>query len=183
MSVRSGESTETVMFRGNFFTVKQQEVTRSDGTVYTAEWVTRTDGVRILAREDTGRLLLTDEYRPELGRRDYRLPGGKVENGNTPLLAAMAELREETGFMASSWVPIANTQAFSMVRYSLYYFEARSLTLAPVEHDEGEDIEVCWFDLSDAVEMALDGRIGEDLSALQIIRLASKEERIQWSLC
>jgi len=165
----------TVVYTGKYFTVEHEEIVRPDGRSFIAEWVKRTDGVRIIARDEGGRLLLTDEYRLELGARDFRLPGGKVENGNTPLQAAMAELREETGLSASSWTPIVTTQAFSMVRYSLHYFEARDLVLAPVAHDEDEDIEVCWFDLSEAVEMALDRRIGEDLSALQIVRLASKE--------
>jgi ADP-ribose pyrophosphatase len=165
----------TVVFTGKWFTVEQAEVTQPNGRTFLAEWVSRTDGVRVLARNEDGEVLITDEYRGELQARDYRLPGGKVENGHTPLQAAIAELREETGFRAARWTPIACTQAFSMVRYSLHYFEARDLTLDPVEHDEGEDIQVRWLTLADAVAMALDCRIGEDLSALQILRLASKE--------
>jgi ADP-ribose pyrophosphatase len=166
----------SVVFKGKWFTVEQDRVQMPGGKEYVAEWVTRTDGVRVLARRGN-EILITDEYREELGRRDYRLPGGKVENGDSPLGAAMAELREETGFRAADWTGLGSTQAFAMVRYRLHYFEARRLEFDPVEHDEGEDIHCNWFTVEEAVQMALQGMIGEDLSALQLLRLAAREPR------
>jgi 8-oxo-dGTP pyrophosphatase MutT (NUDIX family) len=164
----------SVICRGKWFTIEQEPLELPNGEVITAEYVRRTDGVRIIARRDDGAVLVTDEYRPELGTRDYRLPGGKVEAGDA-LAAAQRELQEETGYRAQLWTPLATTQAFSMVRYALHYFEARDLTDAATTHEEGEDIRVCWFPLKEAAEMALDGRIGEDLSALQVLRLWARE--------
>lgn len=164
----------SVVYSGKWFTVEQEPMTLANGSTILAEWVSRTDGVRIVARREDGAVLLNNEYRHEICRRDFRLPGGKIENGCTQVEAAARELHEETGFRASTWKPLCATQPFTMVRYSLHYFEARDLTFDPVDHDEGEDIEVCWFSLDEVTEMALDGRIGEDLSALQILRLARR---------
>lgn len=172
-----------VVFQGRWFAVEQSPVTMPNGRTIVVEWVTRPAGVRVIARRDDGDLLITDEFRHELDRRDYRLPGGKVEGDDTPLDAAQTELREETGFEAGRWSYLGATQAFTMVRYPLHYFLAEELTAtgpAPEPADgggEGEDISVCWFSLPDAAEMALEGRIGEDLSALQIIRLAHRAQR------
>ena len=164
----------SVVYKGKWFTLEQEMVRMPDGKEFLAEWVSRTDGVRILARRGD-ELLLSDEYREELGARDNRLPGGKVENGHTPVEAAMAELQEETGYRAERWREIGSTQAFAMVRYRLHYFEARELSFEPIDHDEGEDIRIRWVGLAEAADMAVDGRIGEDLSALQILRLANRE--------
>jgi ADP-ribose pyrophosphatase len=169
----------TVVFQGKWFAVEQTPVVMRNGRTVVMEWVTRPAGVRVIARREDGAVLITDEYREELHARDYRLPGGKVEGDDTPVEAAMCELQEETGFRAASWRYLCSTQAFTMVRYPLHYFLATDLSLAPLDHGEdggeGEDINVCWFSLDEAERMALDGRIGEDLSALQIPRLAHAE--------
>jgi ADP-ribose pyrophosphatase len=164
----------SVVFKGKWVTVEQEMVRMPGGREFLAEWVTRTDGVRVMARRGD-EILVTDEYREELGTRDIRLPGGKVEDGRSPLEAAMAELQEETGYRAERWHDLGSSQAFAMVRYRLHYFEARDLTFEPIDHDEGEDILTRWMRLVEASEMAVDGRIGEDLSALQILRLADRE--------
>lgn len=165
----------TEVFRGKHFVVEQESIRRRDGGTFLAEWVSRADGVRIIARSSEGQLLLSDEYRHELGARDLRLPGGKVDKGRSPSAAAEAELQEETGLRAGHWSTIGATQAFATVRYRVHYFEARGLIDDPVEHDEDEDIETVWVTVAEAVQLALEGKIGEDLSALQILRLAWRE--------
>lgn len=165
----------TVTYRGKWFTVHEEPLALPNGTTITAEWVERTDGVRVVARNNAREVLINDEYRSEIGRRDLRLPGGKVENGRTPLEAAQAELQEETGFRAGSWRELGSSQPFTMVRYRLHYFEAIDLTFDPVQHDEGEDIKIGWLPLAEVVRLALTGEMGEDLSALQILRLAATE--------
>jgi ADP-ribose pyrophosphatase len=162
----------SVVFRGKWFTVVHESITLGDGRTIIAEWISRTDGVRVLATRDDGAILINDEYRSEIDARDLRLPGGRIDDDQTAVAAAARELREETGFLASEWTSLGATQPFSTVRYKLHYFEARGLRYDPIDHDEGEDIRVEWVPLAEAAAMALDGRIGEAPSALQVLRMA-----------
>ena len=44
-----------------------------------------------------------EQYRHAVGKRLWEIPAGKLEPGETPLLCAQRELREETGYHAEAW--------------------------------------------------------------------------------
>lgn len=87
-----------------------------------------------------GRALLCHRH-PE--RRWYPnvwdLPGGHIEDGETPAQTVSRELSEELGVRATRWVPLethvdvpdAETHAFAVVEW-----EGEPANLAPDEHDE-----------------------------------------------
>ena len=71
---------------------------------------------------------------------------GGAPRGKDPLLAAQRELREETGLLDEP--------------------------CAGMNLEETEDIEVRTLPLSEAIEMARDGRITDALSAAALFRIA-----------
>ena len=54
----------------------------------------RAEGSNLLAHDEAGRVLAV---RPTYLAREWMLPGGRVERGETPHAAAVRETREETG--------------------------------------------------------------------------------------
>ena len=68
------------------------------------EYVARARGMQaavILAVDDTGHVLLVDQYRVPLGRRCLELPAGLIgdeHDGDTAAATARRELEEETGY-------------------------------------------------------------------------------------
>ncbi|MEU0676118.1 NUDIX hydrolase [Streptomyces sp. NPDC006172] len=54
--------------------------------------------VAVLALTVTGEVLVTRQFRPGPGRLVHELPGGYIEDGETPAAAAERELLEETGY-------------------------------------------------------------------------------------
>jgi len=61
------------------------------------------DYVAIVALNPDGHLLLVRQFRPTLWATTLELPSGHVEPGQTPELAARAELLEETGHEAQQF--------------------------------------------------------------------------------
>lgn len=159
------------VFRGRNFIVRQEDVQLPSGEVETHEHVWRTDGTRIVAFNDDGQVLLTHEYRHELGERDWRIPGGKIDPGEQPEVAARREFREETGYEAKTFRYLWASTPDSTVRYQRYFFMATGLTEVGAEHDAGEDLTVHWVGLDEACEKALRGEVREEISALALLRI------------
>ncbi|MBL8160112.1 NUDIX hydrolase [Candidatus Saccharibacteria bacterium] len=61
--------------------------------------------VTIIAVRD-GRVLLQREYSYPMNEVLWQFPGGGIEAGETPLQAAVRELREESGYVAEAYQPI-----------------------------------------------------------------------------
>jgi ADP-ribose pyrophosphatase len=54
--------------------------------------------VAVLALDEAGRVVLTRQFRPGPGRFLTELPGGYLDDGESPAAAAARELAEETGY-------------------------------------------------------------------------------------
>ncbi len=159
------------VFRGRNFVVRQEKVELPGGLVELHEHVWRTDGARIVAVDDRGRVLLTREFRHELGERDWRIPGGKVDPTEDPEQTAGRELQEETGYQAARLKFLWSTTPDSTVRYRRHFFIATDLTEVGAAHDPGESMTIHWMSLDEACEKALAGEVREEISALALLRI------------
>lgn len=64
------------------------------------------DYVSVLAVTAEASFVLVRQYRAAVERITLELPGGHVDQGDTPENAARKELREETGFIAGEFIPL-----------------------------------------------------------------------------
>jgi 8-oxo-dGTP pyrophosphatase MutT (NUDIX family) len=64
------------------------------------------DYVSVLAVTSSGGFVLVRQYRAAVERTTLELPGGHVEEGETPEKAARKELREETGYVAEEFIAL-----------------------------------------------------------------------------
>ena len=159
------------------------------------EKAVRAPGVRlILDDQKAGKILLTREFRSELGDYDYRLPGGKVfdslaefqtyaESGKDIVAAAVnktfQEAREETGYEITNPELVAKSTLGATVEWDLYVFKVTDFQKHEEGQalEEGEDIETdLWFTYEETREMILSGKMQEERIALALLRYLYAKE-------
>ena len=181
---------EEVFAKGKLFELVHLK--QEDGRVF--EVARRAPGVRLIIHDKAaGKILLTKEYRRELGEWDYRLPGGKVfdsldefedfrTSGSDIVEAAKTKSIEEA--QQEAGVEIANLELYkksilgATVEWDLYVFETTDWQLSI----EGQELEVSekieadnWLSYDEARKMALDGSMQEERIALILLQwLAGK---------
>ena len=84
---------------GPWLNVRQEVVELPNGTQIPAWFVMDfPNWVNVIAITKEGDFVMIDQYRHALGETHYELVAGVVDEGETPLHAAMRELSEETGY-------------------------------------------------------------------------------------
>lgn len=101
---------EEVMYTDRWVRVVLSRVELPNGRTYTYTTLWRVPGAAVVALDEENRILLLQEYRHPLGRVIYQLPGGLVDEGESPLSTARRELLEETGYEAERWERLGTVQ-------------------------------------------------------------------------
>ena len=133
------------------------------------EVVRHPGGVAIMAEMEDGRIAFVRQHRYPLDQRLLELPAGKLEPQESPEVSAARELEEEVGFRPDSLEHVFSfypTPGFCNELLHLYY--TRRFQKTSVNPEEEEDIEVEFYTLEEAIEMAGRGEItdGKTLLAL-----------------
>jgi len=118
-----------------------------------------------------GRVLLTAQYRFLLDRVAWEIPGGRVDDGESPEQAAQRECLEETGFSCDDLHPLVtyrpgldNVENLTSVFYS-ERVEARR----PFQPDPAEVLSLAWVPLEDCVSLILEQRIVDALTISAVL--------------
>ncbi len=134
------------------------------------------DWVNVVAETRSGEIVLVHQFRHGPAAPTLEIPGGAIEVGEDPAVAAVRELREETGF-ASEQQPILlgavnPNPALFMNRCYSYLLRGCERVGEP-EPDPGEDFEVVTLPLDEVERRVRDGSIDHALvlCALYFLRL------------
>jgi ADP-ribose pyrophosphatase len=114
----------------------------------------------MMAVDEKKRILLVRQYRLPAERYLWELPAGRLDPGETPLVAARRELIEETGCRAKKWTKLASfwvSPGYVQERMTIYL--AEGLTQGEATPMDDERIETRWFTRREVGEMIRTGKI------------------------
>lgn len=135
------------------------------GAVLNATVLAMPDWVNIVATTPDGAFVLIRQFRFGSELMTIEIPGGMIDAGEEPLLAAQRELREETGYVAERWTKLGRfspNPAFQ--RNYLHTFLAEDCVREGELHqDPGEDIEVLLMSEREVRAALVDGSIDHAL--------------------
>jgi ADP-ribose pyrophosphatase len=150
---------EEVVLRGRIFDVVSAQLTLPSGVAQDVLVVAHPGAVAIAPVTAGGELLLVRQYRHATREVLLELPAGRLEPGETPLVAAQRELAEETCHRARDWRELATffvAPGFCSER--IFLFEARGLEPTPGRLDPDEDLEVVSLAPEKVLEVARDAK-------------------------
>jgi hypothetical protein len=176
---------EEIIAMGKIFELVQMP--QDDGRVL--EVARRTPGVRVIIHDEVNKkVLLTREFRRELGEYDYRLLGGKVFDtldefadfraSNADIMEAakqqaIAEAQQEAGIEISQLDFYKKSVLGATVEWDLYVFETNDwqLHVDGQELEKGEMIDAdTWVGYDEIRAMILNGQVQEERIALILLQ-------------
>jgi 8-oxo-dGDP phosphatase len=163
-----------VKYRGKLLELRVDQVRMADGSLAEREAVKHPGAVAILALDDSGKIVLVNQYRSPVDATLDELPAGLLDvTGESALDAAKRELAEEAKLSADQWnvlVDLYTSPGFSSE--AVRVFLARDLSDSEddfqAEHEEST-MTVSREPLPDAVRRALSGGITNATSVAGIL--------------
>lgn len=118
-----------------------------------------------------GKILLTAQYRFLIKGVAWEIPGGRVDDGETPAGAAQRECLEETGFFCTDLKPLVsfrpgldNVENLNSVFYSESVEERR-----PFAPDPAEVLAIAWVPIEECVTLVLEQKIVDCLTVCSVL--------------
>jgi ADP-ribose pyrophosphatase len=141
------------IYDGHVVNLRVDTVTTGTGT---HEWevVEHGGAVVVIAMPSPAEMVLVHQYRHPLERKTWEVCAGGIDPGETPLDAALRELREETGFRARTMRRLWSAySAPGFCSELLHFFVTDDWEVGATDFDPGEDIEIATFPVERLREM------------------------------
>lgn len=139
-------------FKGAIFEVWQWDQQMFDGSFETFEMLRRADTAAVIAVVDN-KVLLQKEEQP--GREPFiSVPGGRIEEGESPLEGAKREMLEETGYVSDDFELIIEHRPHNKIDWTMFGYVARNCKkIQEPQPDSGEKIEPLLVSFEDLLKM------------------------------
>jgi len=160
-----------IVYKGRILNLRTDTVELSNGKTAFREMTEHSGGSAVIALNDNKEIYMIRQFRYPYNEVLYEIPAGKLNGGERPEDCAVRELNEETGLSAGK-VTLLNV-VYPSPGYTdekLYIYLAEDLKAGNSAPDPDEFLEVFTVPVSEALEMASDGRIKDGKTIIAIYR-------------
>ena len=115
--------------------------------------------INIIALTADDEIVLVEQYRAGINEVTLEIPGGMVDEGESPAEAARRELLEETGFSSESWTFLGKTSSNPAILSNFtHLYLAENCEKTAIQHTDGsEDIQFHTMPMADFLELVSQG--------------------------
>lgn len=163
----------TRVYDGKLVKVDKLTVQLPDEATALREVVKHPGAVAIVPLDTDMNVLMVRQFRIAAQQQLLEIPAGTLEPNEEPDLAAVREMREETGFRPNNIQHIGGVYpapGYTTEYIHLYY--ATDLVEAPLEQDSDEFIDLVRMPLSEAIERVASGEIEDGKTVAGLLRVA-----------
>jgi ADP-ribose pyrophosphatase len=166
-------------YRGPVFWVTTDQVLEPSGIAVRRDIVGHTGSVVIMAVDDIRpepRVLLLRQYRHAAQQYLWELCAGRMDEGESELVAAKRELLEETGYSAKRWKRILKFYASpGFVAETMSIYLAQDLRAGAAHPEEDEVIDLKFLPLRKAVQWVMTGVIKDAKTIAGVLWLSHRQ--------
>jgi ADP-ribose pyrophosphatase len=148
------------VFKGGFLDVRRDMVRLPNGQSVPREYVVHPGACVVIPLLDNGDVVLEKQFRYPIGREMVEFPAGKLDPNEDPLVCALRELREETGYSAAQWAYAGCMHlaiAYSTEVIHIYF--VRGLQLGERALDDEEFLDVFTAPAQQLIAWCVDGTV------------------------
>ena len=171
MPMKTERVASRTIFSGEKLILRVDTLKMGNGDPVDKEIIGHPGSSVMLPITDRGTVLLVRQWRAALGCYTLELPSGTREGDEPAEVTADRELREETGFRASTFIPIGGFIPVS--GYSEEYshgFVATVLEYDPLPQDKLEDIMIVETTVDELRRKCMSGEIDDALTIAVVMR-------------
>ena len=184
MFLEEKELSSKTIFDGKVVHLCMDEVRLPNGKTATREYVKHVGAVCVVALTDDDQVILERQFRYPFHRELIEIPAGKLDSkSEDPMLAALRELREETGYIPDTIRHIGDFYGSpAILDENIRMFLATGLSREGQELDDDEFLEVFTAPIETVVEQILSGEIADgktQVAVLKTYELLKKEGKIK----
>jgi 8-oxo-dGDP phosphatase len=174
MDLKWQVTAERTVYESPWVQVDLANVTLPNGTEIEHHIVrqpnTKSTGTVVLAHDDQQRVLMLWRHRFITDTWTWELPGGGVEVGETPKVAAAREFEEETGWKAGKLHPLTVFEPMNgWSDYVTFAFVTQSPQWIGEPADRNESSDIAWLTLDEIRTLMRKGDVSDAISCLSLL--------------